>query len=97
MREGDAVADEQADVLGIGQAVHSGEQARRRILLEQVVERGFDGNLSDGQDALEHLEADERFEKSFVGKIDGDVFGSFGEQRLEFRANGLRAGRRIRR
>ncbi len=87
--EGDAVADEQADVLGIGQAIYGGEQARRRILREQVVERGFGWNFSDGQDTLKHLETDEGFEEFFVGEIDSDVLGSFGEEGLEFRQTGF--------
>lgn len=87
--EGDTIAHEQADVLGIGQAVHGGEQPGWLVLFEQIIERGFDGNPADGEDALEHLEADERFEEFFIGQIDGDVFRTFRKERLKFRQAGF--------
>jgi hypothetical protein len=87
--EGDAVAHEEADVFGIGQSIDGGEQAWRGILPEKIIERIFAGDLADGEDALEHLEADEGFEEFFIGKVDGDVFRARGEERLKFRQAGL--------
>ena len=48
------------------------------------------GDLAHGEDALEHLEADEGFEEFFIGEIDGDVFRAGGEEGLKFRQAGFR-------
>lgn len=53
-------------------------------MFEQIVERGFDGNFSNGENSLEHLKANERFEEFFVSEIDGNVFGALGEELLKF-------------
>jgi len=73
--KGDAIANQGAQVLRVGEGVHGGEQPRSGASGDDLLERRRLGNPANGEDSLEHGKADQFFEDLLLAH---DIDGKFG-------------------
>ena len=82
--ERSAVADERADVFGIGEAIRRAQEQGTRAVGEDGGQRGRRGDFADGKDALVKVKADQLVQETSLGDEDVEVILPSFEQRREF-------------